>query len=309
MPEAIEGLNRLLVTQRFQLLFQRGTQMRMLGRQLQRLAEMGGILVAVETGFVGGHLEQHAAWCAEVDRPEVVAVYDGGYLVTRIHQLLAHLQLLFAVFDRKRDVVHGTGTEPCTRYVRHCFDIDDIGAVTAGHTETQHAVLTIHFLVTHEFQQFGGRALVAKPQRSTLKTVDRLIFADTIAGPLGAGIIPDLDQRKTVAVWPGEMQALVAESFVRFQTIDAGPGKTVLPVTERPFRHRKQRRPHLPGAGAAAGNMREREIGHDGAGRADFIAIIEMIDIGRVKIHRLLHPAQAERIGEKTVVLARACRH
>ncbi|MNT14541.1 hypothetical protein D3C72_1495500 [compost metagenome] len=105
------------------------------------------------------------------------------------------------------------------------------------------------------------------------------------------------------------MQALVAECLVSLQTVHAGLGKTVLPVAERAFRDGKQRCAHFAGAGTTTGNVRERKIGHDGAGRADLIAIIEMVDIRCIEIDRLLHPAQAERIGEKVVVLARTTGH
>ena len=283
--------------------------MRVLGRQLQRLAEMGGVLVAVETGFVGGHFEQHPARRAEIDRPEIIAVDHRRHLIAGIHQRLAHLQLLFTVFDRKGDVVHGPRTQPRARNIRHGFDVDEVGTVAAGNTEAQNAILTVHFLIAHEFQKLGGRTFIAKTQRGALKTMDRLIRTDAIADPLRAVVIPDLDQRKTVAIGTCKMQALVAEGFIGLQAIHPGLGKTVLPVAERSFRNGKQRRAHLTGARTTAGDMRERKVSHDGAGRTDFIAIIEMIDVRRVEIDRLLHPAQAERIGEKTVVLARARRH
>ena len=56
-------------------------------------------------------------------------------------------------------------------------------------------------------------------------------------------------------------------------------------------------------AGTAAADIGEGEIGHDRAGRADLVAIIEVIDVGRIEIHGLLHAAQAERVGEELVVL------
>ncbi|MNX93089.1 hypothetical protein D3C86_1252630 [compost metagenome] len=139
--------------------------------------------------------------------------------------------------------------------------------------------------------------------------MDRLIRADAVADPLRTIVVPDFNQRKTVSIGTCEMQALVAKGFIGLQAIHAGLGKTVLPVAERSLGNGKQRRAHFAGAGTATSDMREREIGHDGAGRADFITIIQVIDVRRVEIDRLLHPAQAERIGEKTVVLTRARRH
>ena len=50
------------------------TQMLVHARQLERLAEVVGILVDGEAGGEGGDLEQDPAGLAEVDRPEVVAI-------------------------------------------------------------------------------------------------------------------------------------------------------------------------------------------------------------------------------------------
>src|SRR5690606_40256539 len=65
------------------------------------LAEMGGVLVTVETGLVGGHFEQHPARRAEIDRPEIIAVDHRRHLITGIHQRLAHLKLLFRSEERR----------------------------------------------------------------------------------------------------------------------------------------------------------------------------------------------------------------
>ena len=111
------------------MLFEIGAQMRVLLRQLQRLAEMRGVLVAVEAGLVGGDLEQHAARRAEIDRPEIVAVDDRRHLVAGVHQRLAHLELLGAVFDGKGDVVDRAGAEIGDSRARQRLDVDEIGAV------------------------------------------------------------------------------------------------------------------------------------------------------------------------------------
>jgi len=54
--------------------------------------------------------------------------------------------------------------------------------------------------------------------------------------------------------------------------------------------------------------VREWEIGHDRAGGADFIAIIEVVDVRRIEIDGLLDAAQTERIGEELIVAACAGR-
>src|SRR5690606_18393697 len=56
-------------------------------------------------------------------------------------------------------------------------------------------------------------------------------------------------------------------------------------------------------------DVREREIGHHRARRAELIRIVEMVDVGRVEVDGLLDPAQAELAGEEIIVLARIFRH
>src|SRR5690606_28058083 len=56
-----------LIPQRLQRLFQVWAQMRVLRRQLEHLAQMRGILVAVEAGLVCCNFEQNAARRAEID--------------------------------------------------------------------------------------------------------------------------------------------------------------------------------------------------------------------------------------------------
>jgi hypothetical protein len=49
-------------------------------------------------------------------------------------------------------------------------------------------------------------------------------------------------------------------------------------------------------------DIREGEIGHDQARRANLVATVEVVDVRRVEVHRFLHSAQAERLGEKGAV-------
>ena len=80
--------------------------MLVLAGQLQRLAQMRAILVAVKAGLVGGNLEQHTAGRAKIDRIEIVAIDHRRHLIPRLKQGLAHLQLPRAILDSKSDVVH-----------------------------------------------------------------------------------------------------------------------------------------------------------------------------------------------------------
>src|SRR5690606_6098808 len=94
--------------------FQIGAKMLVLARKLERLAEMPRILVAVESGLVGGDLEQHASRSAEVDRPEIVPVDHWRHLVACLQQRTTYLKLLVPVLDGKGDMVHRAGALPAT---------------------------------------------------------------------------------------------------------------------------------------------------------------------------------------------------
>ena len=59
----------------------------------------------------------------------------------------------------------------------------------------------------------------------------------------------------------------------------------------------------------AGTDVREREIGHYGTRRTEFVGVVEMINIGRVEVYGLFDPAQAKLVGEEIVVLARIRRH
>ena len=96
--------------------------------------------------------------------------------------------------------------------------------------------------------------------------------------------------------------ALLAEGFVGLQAVDAERGEPLDPERQRALGHGEHGFADLARAGAPARDIREREIGHHRAGRSDLVAVIEMIDVGRVEIHRLLHSAQAERLGEERIV-------
>ena len=160
--------------------------MLMLRRQLQRLAQMRGVLVAVETGLVGRDLEQHAAGRAEIDRPEIVAIDDRRDLVASVHQRLAHLELLFAVLDGEGDMVDRSRAEIGKAGIRQRLDVDDVGAVAALHGQPARVAGTIDFLVAHELQQFLGRSGVPETQRDGMETAQRLVRRNAALDPRSA---------------------------------------------------------------------------------------------------------------------------
>ncbi len=135
-----------------------------------------------------------------------------------------------------------------------------------------------------------------------MEAADGVLGVDAAVGPGQASVALDLDQREAVAIGTGEMQALLAEGFVSLQAVDVVRGEPFRPERQRALGHGENGFADLARARAPASDIREREIGHHRAGRSDLVAIVEMIDVGSVEIHRLFHSAQAQRLGEERIV-------
>src|SRR6478736_1572191 len=142
-----------LVVELLELLLQDRAQVLMLLWQLQRLAQMSSILVAVEARLVGGDFEQYTTRRAEIDRPEIVAVDYRRDVITRVHQRLAHFELLFAVVDGKGDVMNGTCALQATLDVRHGFKVDQAGAIAARNDQAGYAILGFERFIAHVLQE------------------------------------------------------------------------------------------------------------------------------------------------------------
>src|SRR5690242_16941854 len=104
-----------------------------------------------------------------------------------------------------------------------------------------------------------------------MKAADGMIGSDAVAGPGGAAIAPVLDESQAITVGSAEGEALLPESFLAREVRHAGAGKVLLPEAERALRHRECGGADFARARAAADHMGEREVGHDRAGRADFV--------------------------------------
>ncbi|KAI3480216.1 hypothetical protein L1887_57675 [Cichorium endivia] len=278
-------------------------------RQLERFAQMRGILVAVETGLIGGDLEQDAARSAEIDRPEIIAIDDGGDLIARIHQRLTHVQLLLTVFDGESDMVDRTCPRTGKGRLRQGRKIDRVGTVAAGNDEARHIAFSISAFITHETKKFLSRGRVVQIEARAGEAPYGAVFGNTLGQPGGAGIIVRFDQRKSIAIGTGEAQAPGAEDRVGLKAGGALGKQALFPEAQRTLRDGKLCLAHLTDAGTAGHHVGEGKIGHDRAGRAIFVAVIKVIDAGFVKVDGFLHPAQAERIGEEAVVLPRIRRH
>src|SRR5213080_3390375 len=95
-------------------------------RQLEVTSQSRDGLVDGEAGDVGRNLEQHAAWLAEVDGAEVVAVPLLGRVQAVIAcELLRHLALLGVVGRAEGDVMHGAATLVPAQKALGLVDVDN----------------------------------------------------------------------------------------------------------------------------------------------------------------------------------------
>ncbi len=194
--------------------FQLVAQVRVLGRQFQRLAEVRGILVDVEAGLVGRDFEQHSARRAEVDRPEIVPVDHRSDRVARVDQRLAHLELPRPVLDREGDVVDRACSLSGMGRARQRLDVDGVGAVAARHLEAGDVAVFARFFVAHEAQQFGRSARIAQAHVGGVEAADRHVLAHAVARPGRTVVVAGGDQREGIAIGTVEQDAILPEAGV-----------------------------------------------------------------------------------------------
>ena len=101
------------------------------------------------------------------------------------------------------------------------------------------------------------------------------------------------------------MQLAFAERFVALEPVDVELVQPLDPERQRALRHGEHGLADLAGAGPAARDVGKREIGHHPARPAELVAVVEVVDLGRIEIHCLLDAAQPERPGEERIVLRR----
>ncbi|MGC3974958.1 MAG: hypothetical protein QM771_11315 [Nitrospira sp.] len=142
-----------------------------------------------------------------------------------------------------------------------------------------------------------------------MEAADRLVAGNPALDPGRSLVGLVLDQSETVAVGTGEGQPLLAETFGVGDIAHALVGEALFPIRQSAFRHREHRRANFAHAMPAHADVGEREIGHHRTRRADLVGIIEMVDVRRIEIDGLLHPAQAELLGEELIVAACIARH
>ncbi len=141
------------------------------------------------------------------------------------------------------------------------------------------------------------------------KAANGVVLRDTLTKPWRPPVDSRFDQSEAIAIRACEAQALCAEDRFSLHATDTLSNQALLPETKRSFRDRELGFADFADTGPSGHYMGKGKVGHDRSGRAQLITVIEVVDTGLVEVDRLLHPAQAERVGEKPVVLLRVRRH
>ena len=162
-------------------------------------------------------------------------------------------------------------------------------------------------LVAHELQQLLGCAVVAQPAASRMKAADRLRRHRRRLRPTAA------EHRSCPRPAPARRHRVRQNSAASGRSsrraskfCDARAVSRCCHKSSEPSGTENTVVPTSPVPGPAARHVRKRKIGHHRTGRADLVAIVEVIDARLIEIDRLLHPPQAERVRPERIVLRRA---
>ena len=107
----------------------------------------------------------------------------------------------------------------------------------------------------------------------------------------------------------GERNDRLVEALERFPAVDAVRIETVEPVVDRLGRGDEGRRARLTAADPALRPVTEREERQGGPRRPDLVAVVEVVRVLVVEVHRPLHEAQAEHVGVELDVRLRVARN
>ena len=137
-----------------------------------------------------------------------------------------------------------------------------------------------------------------------MKPTNGLFGAHAIACPGGAGVF-GLDQGKAIAIGPLKAQALRAHPGLFCQPFDPKALQPVCPPAQAALWHGKPRYADFARTRAAPACVWKGKIGHHRAGRAHLVAVIQVVDLGCIKIDGFFHPAQTQHLCEKIIIFLR----
>ena len=164
-------------------------------------------------------------------------------------------------------------------------------------------------LVAHHFgQQLSGGGADLQGQGHAVEAAHRVLGADLRRDPRRAGIgLVRRDQGERQAVGIGQRQRRFVEHGFGLIVRHAEPGQALAPEIEAARGHRKAGERHLARTAAGGRQMLPGKERHRRAGRADLVAVVEMIDARVVEVDGALDEAQAQHLGvEVDVALRRA---
>src|SRR5689334_12081796 len=158
---------------------------------------------------------------------------------------------------------------------------------------------TLSFAHRGEAEGFYEKPLT-QPEVSLIET-HRVQADDLLCRRNGAlrprgefAVVRSLDEGEAQAVRIGKWKRAIAAACLDLVDGDAIRMQPGLPEFERSPRDRERNLSGEPGAVAAAGHTRPRKEGQVGAGVGVTIGVEQMIGLGGILVHTLLHEAHAE---------------
>src|SRR5690349_23393463 len=271
------------------------------GRELELAPEIADRFIDAEAWADCGHLQQHAAGLAEVNRMEVLPVEYRGDSQSQVNQLAAKTELLFPARDGERDMVYGAEAIAGGWSTRAVPQPDCLAGLIAVDPE-RHGVLV---LLRHGEPENGGeqsyrRARLGNRQNHAFESTNRSIRGDAAAAPGRTTIIHcalQLDDQSRGILERDRTGATLSDGNSATHQAGSPPG-------QRLDWNRKGSRGDLSLAVATWGNA-PAGIGKgcpESARSSPLVTIVEVVHVMVVEVHRLLHETKSQQVGVEVEV-------
>src|SRR5262249_55624615 len=251
------------------------------GRELERRAEAVGCLVDRKSGRIGCNLEQDPARLAKIDRTKILTVENRRHVEAERDNLFPPDMLLLVRLGAKRDVMHGSSTEPALdRFgMAQHVELGPDGSV-AGVCRTQATPPGVFrdLTIAERFGQQLDRPLRRfDAQCHRPKSADRC--GNIAVAPRGIGGFEAMARRdlELQPVRIAKSDRWTRETRERSVDVDAPLGEPNYPAVQG-FRRRRERHciDHAAAAAAAA-SRHERKERENRARMSRLVSVIEMI--------------------------------
>lgn len=270
--------------------------------QFEFLAEVLEGFIGREAGWVGGYLEQGAAWFAEVDGVEILPVAHGSDPIPLLGEGGLPRQLLGVIGRAEGDVVdrtcaHAPSAEFGPRH--HIYQLAEVARACVAAT----AVFFAQQLVAKAVGQQGGRGFGrAHPEGDAVEAAQGVCGGDVAGGGWGGRgrvyvcFLPHQFQHHAIGVAKGEEGLAKAGFFAKGDLMSSQP---LAPKVEGRVGDAVGHGRDFARAAHPASRHWPWEKCQNGARLARVIAIVEVIGSGVVKIDCQFDKPLAENLGVK----------